>query len=588
MRSLLRPLWLQPTSPTLIPRHPRTLLVRRALRTKATTTTDAITEIPEKEQVLEKTKPKRRKIIRPRKRAVDILPPVTEPTHLPKIIITPGSQHHNSLPSYLDYAKRVGLGPTKAVFIGTHYEYVVALSLLRLGFSLLRTGRKHDLGIDLVGHWTLDQFPQQIPVIIQCKARSEGNSCAPMHVRELEGAFRGKPAAWRDVDVLGLLVTTDRASKGILDALGRSPKPMGFLKVSQVGQIEQFVWNRAAGERGLEGVGVQLRYTPRALLRPIGSDAQGIEGEEWKIGTFRKLRNHFSDSGTETDVQLTWMGQPIFPIRKDLAPETMELVVKGIIGLQDAPKEGRQEIKDSYQRVCRTKKEMLLVKETESKISPKVPAKRGRPPGTKNKVKKARPRSSSTSTTASNASVHYATFVAPTLDWRAHNCHSSICGRCAPYSAAVYRASIERSFRRLAPEYIHYAFTLVRDNGFTFTSATETANRKMERDIYHRRQETVRRTQGRVESLMRRLGQMPHGAISRLRARTLNASALSPTVPPTPPTFPSIANYFDSINSDIDSDTHAERTDMSEEVNDHLGDAESDMDIYDYDTHIDW
>ncbi|KAF2800945.1 hypothetical protein K505DRAFT_203108, partial [Melanomma pulvis-pyrius CBS 109.77] len=251
------------------------------------------------------------------------------PATLPKIVITPGSVHHNSLPTYIEYAKRVNLEPTKSVFIGTYYEYVVALSLLRLGFSLLRTGRKSDLGIDLIGHWTLSQFSKPFPIIVQCKSRSNGGVCAPRHIRELEGAFRGKPAGWRSMDVLGILATTERATRGVLNALGVSRKPMGFIKVSRTGDIQQFVWNRAAAERGLEGVGVQLRYTPRALLRPIGSDAQGVEGSEWAIGTMknkRKNRTYNADTGAETDVQLTWMGSPIFPVREDLAQETKELM----------------------------------------------------------------------------------------------------------------------------------------------------------------------------------------------------------------------------------------------------------------------
>ncbi|KAF2199425.1 hypothetical protein GQ43DRAFT_353031, partial [Delitschia confertaspora ATCC 74209] len=208
---------------------------------------------------------------------------ITKPSQLPKLIITPGSVHHNSLPTFLKYAKRVNLASTRTVYVGTHYEYTVALSLLHLGFSLIRTGRRADRGIDLIGHWMLPPLPEPLRIIVQCKARSSGLS--PKHVRELEGAFQGTPAEWRRKDVLGLLVTTHKATKGVLMALGANRWPMAFLKVSRTGVVEQFIWNRSASERGLEG----------------------------------------DTTGTKKDVQLTWMGQPIFPDRSELDDETLKL-----------------------------------------------------------------------------------------------------------------------------------------------------------------------------------------------------------------------------------------------------------------------
>ncbi|OAL47566.1 hypothetical protein IQ07DRAFT_572300 [Pyrenochaeta sp. DS3sAY3a] len=206
------------------------------------------------------------------------------PVDIPKLIITPGSVHHNSLPSFLEYAKRTNLTPETTFYVGTHYEYATALALLRLGFSLLRVGRKDDAGIDLIGHWVLAPLREPLPIIIQCKARKI--SLSPANIRELEGSFRGIPADWRGKDVLGLLVTTKKATKGVLEALGQSRLPMGFVLVSREGSIQQFVWNRAASNRGLEGVGPAIRK----------------------------------------DIQLTWMGSPIFPDRKNLDDETLKLM----------------------------------------------------------------------------------------------------------------------------------------------------------------------------------------------------------------------------------------------------------------------
>jgi hypothetical protein len=387
MRPLLRPTWLQPT--TLLPRLPRGL--------RGTKTSTKLATTAKKKKISKYDKAKYETLSKKRAYIKEVTSKelLTTPLPLPKIVITPGSKHHNSLPSYIEYAKRKNLEPTKAVFIGTHYEYVVALSLLRLGFSLIRIGRRNDLGIDLIGHWTLSQFSQQLPVILQCKSRSLGAVCAPRHVRELEGAFRGKPAGWNNMDVLGLLATTERATRGVLNALGASRMPMGFVKISRTGSIEQFVWNRAAAERGLEGVGVQLRYTPRALLRPLGSDFQGVEGEEWKAGTTRPItqKPKISDTGAETDVQLTWMGLPIFPILKDLAPETKELMA---IVAPDSVKSTRrlQEKKATKPRVKRPKKmnvpKRRVGRPKGSKDSyPRVCPSRegiGRPKGAKDKV----------------------------------------------------------------------------------------------------------------------------------------------------------------------------------------------------------
>ncbi|KAF2136676.1 uncharacterized protein K452DRAFT_292194 [Aplosporella prunicola CBS 121167] len=232
----------------------------------------------------------------------------------PNPIITPGSENHNDLPSFLAYAERVGLTSEKTVYVGTHYEYIVAQSLARLGFGLVRTGRASDFGIDLLGTWTLhiprnsneatDPPPPPKPktkrrsaakppphdqqilrVLIQCK--NTNIAPGPKHIRELEGAFTGAPAAWRSAgDFLGLLACTQKATRGVIDALARSRWPMGFLKVNPGdGRVEQFVWNPSARQRGLEGLGVTLRYLPQ-----VGDGA---------------------DARVRTDVALTWEGRKL-------------------------------------------------------------------------------------------------------------------------------------------------------------------------------------------------------------------------------------------------------------------------------------
>ncbi|KAH7072027.1 hypothetical protein BKA63DRAFT_516815 [Paraphoma chrysanthemicola] len=241
----------------------------------------------------------------------------TAPIDIPELILSPGSPHHNSLPTFLEYAKRAKLAPTKTVYIGTHYEYTVALALMRLGFSLLRIGKSFDAGIDLIGHWALAPLREPMRVIIQCKARQ--GSVFPSTMRELEGSFHGIPPKWRNKDVLGLLVTNNKATKGTLETLGQSRYPMGFMMVTREGTVQQFLWNRAASDRGLEGVGVTVRHTPRALL----PDA---ELEEEAGADIKKSQAKFRNAGTKKDIQLTWLGTLISTDCNDLDQETLALL----------------------------------------------------------------------------------------------------------------------------------------------------------------------------------------------------------------------------------------------------------------------
>lgn len=241
------------------------------------------------------------------------------PVDIPKLVVRNGHKGHNSLPTFIDYANRTKLSPFSSFYIGTHYEYTTALSFMRLGFSLLRVGSKNDAGIDLIGHWVLAPVSEPLPVIIQCKSRTI--SVSPSHIRELEGSFRGIPPSWKGKPVLGLLVTTRKATKGTLEAISRSPWPMGFVLMSRHGLIQQFVWNRAASDRGLEGVGVSLRHTPRALL----AESDLLEAEE-ESSQRKKRASKYANTGTQTDIQLTWMGSPIFPERDTLDQDTLDMI----------------------------------------------------------------------------------------------------------------------------------------------------------------------------------------------------------------------------------------------------------------------
>lgn len=173
----------------------------------------------------------------------------------PRVAATASSPHHD-LASFLDYAAKAKLKKSTTVYKGTLYEYAVAEALKAYDFSLSRVGRANDLGIDLIGHWTLPGAPYKLRVLIQCKMGKP----MPSLMRELEGAYSGAPAGWQGEDVLALLVSAREASPGARQAMQRSKWPIGILQATVDGHVKQFLWNAAAAERGLAGVGVTVKY----------------------------------------------------------------------------------------------------------------------------------------------------------------------------------------------------------------------------------------------------------------------------------------------------------------------------------------
>lgn len=304
------------------------------------------------------------------------------PIDIPKLIVSPGSVHHNSLESFLKYAERTGLAPSTTVYVGTHYEYTVKDALARLGFVITRTGRKADAGIDLTGHWALSCLREPLPVIIQCKARKV--SCNPKHIRELEGSFQGIPPDWRRKDVLGLLATTQNPSDGVREALMKSRRPLGFLKVSRTGTVEQLIWNHTARERALEGVGVTIRHSPRAL--PSEAAGWELEGKTKSRRGGKQAYEMFDDIGMKKEIQLTWMGTPIYLEIHISAQEMLELESIPIrepgAGVKSARRKATTKAKGGT--VSKAKK---ATKASAEKPTAKSSLKRGpgRPPGSKNK-----------------------------------------------------------------------------------------------------------------------------------------------------------------------------------------------------------
>jgi len=110
-------------------------------------------------------------------------------------------------------------------------------------------------------------------VLVQCKALKA--KLGPNLIRELEGAFVGAPSGWRGKGILGVLVSPREATKGVRDAMGRGRWPMCWVMLEMQprdgekgadgngdgkGKVKQVLWNKAASELGLEGLGVTVKY----------------------------------------------------------------------------------------------------------------------------------------------------------------------------------------------------------------------------------------------------------------------------------------------------------------------------------------
>ena len=292
-----------------------------------------------------------------------------QPSQQPLASVLPSSPsaNHSSQRSFLTHSRRTGLNPASTVFTGTRYEYLTLSSLGRLGIELARVGGTGDRGLDLVGFWHLPQWShssrsttepdgteegqfehpgESIRVVVQCKRISPtaraSKSIGPSVVRELEGAFRGAPSGWRAREgVLGMLVSTRSATKGVTEGMRRSERALAWVLLEEVesarsevsdteatratdedsqglpdhkrsagdeadegspedrtasateyqmikGRIKQILWNQKARELGLGGLDVVKRYASDdereagddVVLMWKGNAVEGLSTEE--------------------------------------------------------------------------------------------------------------------------------------------------------------------------------------------------------------------------------------------------------------------------------------------------------------------
>ncbi|KAL8660649.1 MAG: hypothetical protein Q9202_006353 [Teloschistes flavicans] len=213
-------------------------------------------------------------------------------------------QSHNSLQTFLAYARSTSLSPQSAIYTGTYYEYLCLSTLSRLGFSLSRIGGRSDQGIDLLGTWSLPSIPPGHPplkCLIQCKASKL--KITPDVVREVEGSFAGAPAGFSGEEVVGVLCAKREATKGVREAVRRSKRPVVWVMLEDWGaeegtggMVRQILWNQRVSELGAEGVGVGVKYLPgekEGVRKEVGltwrgelwepESSSGGEKEEGKV-----------------------------------------------------------------------------------------------------------------------------------------------------------------------------------------------------------------------------------------------------------------------------------------------------------------
>ena len=188
------------------------------------------------------------------------------------------SDPHDSLATFLAYARRTSLSRKSTLYIGTRYEYICQSVLTRLLFrSLARTGGRGDQGIDLQGQWALPTLPYELPALVSCKANKDG--VGPAIIRELEGTVGQKGG-------VGVLVGKKEASKGVREALRRSAVGLVWVMVEEdadgrkmpddedtlrenyeqadeeapVARVRQILWNEKVAMMGAAGLGAGVRY----------------------------------------------------------------------------------------------------------------------------------------------------------------------------------------------------------------------------------------------------------------------------------------------------------------------------------------
>lgn len=189
------------------------------------------------------------------------------------------SASHESMETFLSYAKKSGLDQNSTVYVGTLYEYLCLKALKRFGFALERVGGRGDEGVDLIGTWRLPSEEMPLNAIVQCKALRL--KAGPALVRELEGALaRTKPGS------VAVLCSQKSATKGVRDAIKNANVPLIWMQIvqddAQGAKVHQMLWNVPVQVMGARGLDVTVKR--EGATDELGEIALLWENEIWSPG----------------------------------------------------------------------------------------------------------------------------------------------------------------------------------------------------------------------------------------------------------------------------------------------------------------
>ena len=134
---------------------------------------------------------------------------------------------------------------------------------------------------------------------MQCKNLKA--KARPNLIRELEGAFVGAPQGWKGESVVAVLCAGREATKGVREAIREARRGLVWIMVEDVkragedkesdadveaegtGRIRQVLWNDRVASLGLEGIGVQIKYSAPQDRGTIDREAVLTwKGEMWE------------------------------------------------------------------------------------------------------------------------------------------------------------------------------------------------------------------------------------------------------------------------------------------------------------------
>lgn len=294
--------------------------------------------------------------------------PSFSPPSSPSSALDLTSPHHDFM-SFRAYARRTGLDPASTVYTGTSYEYLTQDTLRSYGFDLHRVGGRGDRGVDLIGLWHVPHVSkvtgqwkehtngngktevetETLRVMLQCK-RMVGKRAkiGPNLVRELDGAVRSaRLGALFDAvapkeqgtaehetranptsgPAIGMLVGTKPATKGVLDSMRRSTRPLVWIMMEELD----------IGSDASDSVNGEVASTTTSTDSVVNEHAAWTSNEvnqQSSTSTSQSTTETMSDPDTELNPSAT-MPAATLPVLKGRIKQILWNKAAGELGLED-------------------------------------------------------------------------------------------------------------------------------------------------------------------------------------------------------------------------------------------------------------